>query len=44
MIEIARAEMTMLEDRGVSKMRVNLMKDGRIFGFIRPIVPIRERR
>jgi hypothetical protein len=37
MIEIARAEMVMLKDRGISKMRINLIKDGHIFGFIRPI-------
>jgi hypothetical protein len=44
MIEVARVEMAMLEDRGISKLRVNLMKNGRIFGFIRPIRPTGERR
>lgn len=42
MIEVARVEMAMLEDRGTNKLRVNLMKDGRIFGFIRPVRNPRE--
>ena len=29
--------MTMFEDRGVRKVRVNLVKDGRVFGFLRPV-------
>ena len=44
MIEISRIEMAMLEDRGVKKIRFNMVKDGSIFGFIRPVVPKGERR
>jgi len=43
MIEVASMEMAMLEDRGIRKVRVNLKKGGRLFGFIYPIDP-RERK
>jgi hypothetical protein len=37
MITMAQAEMTLLEDRGVKKIRVNLFKDGKLFGFMKPL-------
>lgn len=34
---IAHAEIALIMDRGVKKMRVNLFKDGRIIGFLKPV-------
>lgn len=36
-VAVAQAEIAMLEDRGIRKIRVNLYKNGRIFGFMRPV-------
>lgn len=33
----AKAEIAMLEDRGIRKVRVNLYKNGKLFGFMRPV-------
>ncbi len=44
MEELATAHMSLMDDRGVKKLRVNLIKKGKIFGFIRPISPFKERR
>lgn len=34
---LAHAEIDFIVDRGVRKMRVNLFKDGKIVGFLRPV-------
>jgi hypothetical protein len=34
---LAHAEIAMIVDRGVKKIRVNIFKDGKIRGFLRPI-------
>lgn len=37
MREIAAMTASIMEDRGYMKVRVNLIKDGRIFGFIKQV-------
>ena len=37
MNQVAHAEISLFEDRGVKKMRVNVFKDGTIRGFLRPV-------
>lgn len=37
MINIATGEFSLMEDRGVMKVRVNMMKNGRLIGFIKPV-------
>ena len=39
---ISHAEISMFEDRGVKKVRVNIFKDGKIVGFIRPVGSFRK--
>lgn len=34
---LAHAEVALIVDRGVKKMRVNVYKNGRINGFLRPV-------
>ena len=34
---IAQAEIAFIVDRGVKKVRVNMLKDGKIVGFLRPV-------
>jgi len=29
--------MALIMDRGVKKVRVNMLKDGRLFGFLKPV-------
>jgi len=35
--EIARLEISLIDDRGFKKLRTNLVKNNRIFGFIKTI-------
>ncbi|MBI4009823.1 MAG: hypothetical protein HY361_01325 [Candidatus Aenigmarchaeota archaeon] len=44
MEEIATAQLSLINDRGVKKLRVNLIRKGKISGYLRPINPFRERR
>jgi len=37
MNEIASLHATLLKDRNVLKWRVNLVRDGRIYGFLKPV-------
>ena len=37
MREIKRIDVALVEDRSVLKWRVNLMTDGKLLGFIRPV-------
>jgi hypothetical protein len=37
MKEIASITTTIMEDRGFKKVRVNMVKNDKIFGFIKPI-------
>jgi hypothetical protein len=37
MDEIASVQMNLMRDRNVLKCRVNIIKGGRIFGFIKPV-------
>ncbi len=38
------SQISLMEDRGKLKYRVNIFKDGKIFGFIKPIDSFGERR
>lgn len=37
MEKIAHVEISFLIDRGIKKVRINLMKNNRIFGFLVPV-------
>ena len=37
MNELASVHATLIRDRNVLKWRVNLVRDGRVFGFIKPV-------
>jgi hypothetical protein len=37
MIELARMEMSLINDRGLRKVMVNVIEKDRISGFIRPV-------
>jgi hypothetical protein len=37
MKEIIRIEEVLIEDRGFEKVRLNIVRNNRIFGFIKPI-------
>ena len=34
---LAHAEVTLLMDRGIKKIRVNLFKNGKLIGFLKPL-------
>ena len=44
MEEIATAHLSLIEDRGTRKIRVNVLRNGRLIGYLRPINPFKERR
>ncbi len=44
MEEIATAHLSLLNDRGFKKLRVNIIKKDRIIGFLKPVSPFKERR
>jgi len=37
MIELAKMEMSLIDDRGIKKMMVNVIEKNKISGFIKPI-------
>jgi len=37
MEEIGSVNITLIQDRGLKKVRVNYVKDNRVFGFLRPV-------
>lgn len=37
MEEIAKVQISLLMDRGVKKVRTNVVKDGRIWGFLKAV-------
>jgi len=37
MEEIAKVQVSVLMDRGVKKIRTNVIKDGRIWGFLKTV-------
>ena len=44
MREICTAHVSLLDDRGVTKLRINFIKGDRIYGCIKPVSPFKERR
>jgi len=44
MEEIATAHLSLMNDRGVKKLRVNLVRKDKIVGYIKPINNFKERR
>ena len=44
MEEIATAYLTLMDDRGTKKLRVNLIKKDKIVGYLKPINTFKERR
>ena len=43
MEEIANAQLSLMDDRGVRKLRVNIIGKNRIVGYLRPVRAFRER-
>lgn len=37
MEKVGKIEITFVRDRGMNKISVNLIKDDRVFGFIKPV-------
>jgi len=37
MLELAKVEMSLIDDRGMKKVMVNVIEKGKISGFIKPL-------